>query len=193
MSLEVKRQLFHLLLGSAIALAVWLLKPAYGNFILIPLVAAVLLLLAAPKLAPKLGASNHLLTHFERKKDAKTFPYKGAIFYGVGIFFPIVLLPVELACIVVLILSVGDAASTLVGKFHGRVRIWDKTLEGSMAFVLFSFMASILFLKLSGRMDLIKEVFVLNVIGALVEIQSMVDDNLAVPLALTIVVKLFGL
>lgn len=191
--LEIRRQLFHLILGSTIALAVWVLKPDYGNLILIPLFMATALLLAAPKIAPKSVISSHLLTRFERKKDVEKFPYKGAIFYGVGIIFPIVLLPVELACVVILILSVGDAMSTLVGKFHGKHRIGDKSVEGTLAFVLFGFIGSFLFLAITGRMDLVKEVLWLNVAGALIELQGVVDDNLAVPMGLAILLKLFNL
>ena len=188
--LEVKRQLFHLTLGTTIALVVWILKPKYGNFILIPLLMAIFLLLALPKVAPDSKVSKHLLTHFEREKMIKKFPYKGAILYGVGIIFPILLLPVELACVVILILSIGDAASTLIGKFHGKLRIGDKSLEGTIAFIIFGFTGVILFLEIIGSMELAKKVFLLTVVGALVELQGVVDDNLTVPIALTILARL---
>lgn len=190
--LEVRRQLFHLVLGSAIALAVWFLKPLFGSLILLPLAAAVVILLLLPKLAPKLHASNHLLRHFERRRDIKRFPYKGAVFYGIGIFFPILLLQVELACLIIVILSVGDAMSTLVGKFHGKMKVGDKTLEGTLAFFVFGVLGCLLFLTLIGRMDLAKTALGLTLAGALVELQSMVDDNLAVPLVLSVVLGLAG-
>lgn len=187
--LEVKRQLFHLCLGSVTAMAVWVLKPVYGNLILIPLFIAIAVLLAVPKLIPQSKASTRLLTHFEREKDVRKFPYRGAIYYGVGIVFPIVLLPVELACVVILILSVGDAMSTLIGKFHGKYRIGHKSAEGTVAFVMFAFTASVLFLEMAGRMDLTEVALKLTVIGALIEIQDWVDDNLAVPLVLSILAR----
>jgi dolichol kinase len=190
--LEVRRQMFHLIMGSAIATAVWFLKPIYGNLILLPLFSALALLLVLPKLAPAHPVSKRLLHHFERKKDINTFPYKGAFFYGVGIVFPIVLLPVELACMVILILSIGDAVSTLVGKFHGRIRIGDKSVEGTLAFFVFSFIGSIFFLKLSGNMELAKNALGLSLAGALVEVQDVVDDNLAVPLVLSLILWLAG-
>jgi len=189
-SLEVRRQLFHMTLGSAIALAVWLLKPDYGNLILLPLLAAIAALLITPKLAPNSMVSNHLLTRFERKKDIKRFPYRGAIFYGVGIVFPIVLLPVELACVVIVILSIGDAMSTLIGKFHGTHRIWDKSVEGTLAFVAFAFAANLMFLKLAGHTELAQKALLLTALGALIEVQGLVDDNLAVPMVLSIIARI---
>jgi len=188
--LEVKRQLFHLILGTAISLLVWILKPMIGNLILIPLFIAIILLFTLPKIAPKSIMSNHLLTHFERKKDLKSFPYKGAIFYGIGIIFPIILLPVELACVVILILSVGDAMSTLIGKFHGKIRIGEKSLEGTMSFILFSFIACVIFLKMAGQIELAKKTLGLVIAGSLIELQHKVDDNLAVPVILSIIARL---
>ncbi|MFH1125735.1 MAG: hypothetical protein V1703_01300 [Candidatus Altiarchaeota archaeon] len=188
--LEVRRQLFHLVLGSTIAVAVWLLKPHFGNIILVPLLISISILLAAPKIAPKSIISNHLLNHFERKEDLETFPYKGAVYYGIGIIFPIIMLPLELACVVILILSIGDAISTLFGKFYGRVRIGDKSLEGALAFILSSFIGSLIFLSLTGNMDLKMVAFELSVIGSLIELQAVINDNVAVPLFLSILAKL---
>jgi phytol kinase len=192
-ALEVRRQLFHLVLGSIITIAVWLLKPAYGNIILAPLAFAIMLLLALPRLAPNLVVSNHLLTRFERKKDVKTFPYKGAIFYGIGIFFPIYLLQINIACIVILILSIGDAMSTLVGKFYGKIRIGSKSIEGTIAFIVFSLIGNIVFLIIAGRADLLGITVIMTTAGALLELQPVIDDNLAVPIGLTMLARLAGL
>jgi len=189
-ALEVRRQLFHLVLGSLIAIAVWILKPVYGNLILIPLAIAIVLLYAIPKIKPDLKVSNHLLTRFERKKDVESFPYKGAIHYGIGIFFPIWLLEVNLACVIILILSVGDAMSTLVGKFYGRHRIGEKSIEGTLAFTVSGFIACLLFLKIAGRMDLARTALELTLLGAFIEMVSKIDDNLAVPMTLAIMAKL---
>jgi dolichol kinase len=192
-TLEVRRQLFHLILGCAIAVSVWILKPVIGNLILIPLFAALTILLAIPKMAPKLMISNKLLTHFERKKDVKRFPYKGAIFYGIGISFPIMLLNTELACVVILILSIGDAFSTLIGRFYGKQRIGNKTIEGTLAFIMFSLAGCLLFLRISNSMAIEKTTIWLVLLGALIELQEKVDDNLAVPITLSLVARLLNL
>lgn len=185
--------MFHLVLGCVITIAVWLLKPVYGNLILAPLVTVIILLLALPHMAPNLIVSDHLLTHFERKHDVKTFPYKGAIYYGIGIFFPIALLTTEVACVIILILSVGDALSTLIGKFYGKCRIGGKSIEGTMAFIISCFLASVIFLTITGRFDLLKTALGLTAAGALLELQPVINDNLAVPIGLTLAARLAGL
>ena len=120
-TLEFKRQMIHLFNGIAITLAVFILKPKIGRLVLVPLVFAIFILYFIPKLLPDLWISNHLLHHFERRKDIATFPFKGAIMYGIGIIFPIALLEVHYCCAVILILSVGDAFSNLIGRKYGSL------------------------------------------------------------------------
>jgi len=183
LKLEVKRQLFHLCLGSVIAIIVWHLKPIYDWLLVIPLIIAIIVML----LQPKHEISEKLLNHFERKS---AMPFKGAIWYGIGIIFPILLLSREFSSLVILILSVGDAFSTLVGKFCGKHRMGDKSIEGSLAFVLFSIITCSIFLYFIGRTDLFLKISILSVIGALIEIQSFIDDNFAVPVGLVVVVRI---
>ena len=180
-TLELRRKGFHLILGSCIAFAVYNLKPVYGNLVLIPLLLGVLVMLLIPRIMPENRVSNKLLYHFERQEDIDNFPYKGAIHYGAGVFFPILLLDVKIACAIILVLSVGDALSTLIGKFHGRIRIHPvahKTIEGTLAFILFGFLAALIFVDF-------KIAAVLAVAGSFIELASPWDDNFTVPVVLT--------
>ncbi len=185
-SLELKRQLVHLLNGSAIAAAVYFLKPVYGLLTLVPLVAALFLMHMLPKVKPDLRVMNHVMYHFERRKDIENFPFRGAIFYGLGIIFPIVLLDVELACAVILVLSVGDAFSNLVGRRWGRHRVLDKSVEGSLGFLVTSWAAaSMLVGPLEG--------FVLAFAGTFIELFSFWDDNVTIPAGLSLLALGLGL
>ncbi|MCX6695334.1 MAG: hypothetical protein NTU61_03475 [Candidatus Altiarchaeota archaeon] len=180
--LELRRKLFHLILGSSIAFAVYYLKPVYGNLVLIPLVLGVFVMLLIPRVHPKSRVSNHMLYKFERKKDIENFPFKGAIHYGIGVFFPILLLDVKTACMIIMVLSVGDAFSTLIGKFHGRYRIHQlgfKSIEGTMAFMIFSIPAAMIFVDWTLAVKF-------GLIGAFVELLSPWDDNFTVPAVLTV-------
>ena len=58
--LEFKRQLIHLLNGSAIALATYFLMPIFGRYILWPLALAIFLMHVMPKVAPKFKLMNDL-------------------------------------------------------------------------------------------------------------------------------------
>lgn len=83
--------------------------------------------------------------------------------------------PVALGALGFIVL--GDIAAALVGRRYGRIKIGDKTLEGSLTFFGVSFLVAILVPGLS---------LVIGIIGALVAtiIEALtlpVDDNLIVP------------
>jgi dolichol kinase len=185
---ELKRKMFHFILGTVIAYAIYFFYPEYKNLLLVPLIIAIAIMWIIPCIpAERRWISNHLLYHFEREKDKKEFPFKGAIYFGLGIIPPIVLLPPDafgapsLACAVIAILAGGDAFSTLVGKFYGRYRIGHKSIEGFIAFIIFSYMMATLFVDL-------KTSLALAVAGAIIEFMNTIDDNLAVPWGLTLVI-----
>jgi len=182
--LELKRQLVHLINGSAITAAVFVLKPVIGLLVLAPLLVALVLLFFAPRLWPDLRIANHLMYHFERRKDIVEFPFRGAIFYGLGIIAPIVLLDRNHGCAVILVLSVGDAFSNLVGRRYGRVRIGHRSIEGSAGFFVTSWAAASLLVSPSHA-------FVLAFTGAVIELFGVWDDNLSIPLGLSILAKFF--
>ncbi len=177
-TLEFKRKTIHLLNGTAIAIAVYLLRPAFGLLILAPLALALAALYFVPRVWPDMRISNHLMYHFERRKDIATFPFKGAIMYGLGITAPIVLLDVEHACAVILVLSVGDAFSNLVGRAYGRHRIGHKSLEGAFGFFLTGFAASSVLLEPWSAATL-------SFAGMLIELFLPGDDNITIPWILT--------
>ena len=60
----------------------------------------------------------------------------GSTFFLFSTILTILLFPKPIAVSSLLILILADTAAALVGKGIGRVRIFGKTLEGSMAFFL---------------------------------------------------------
>ncbi|MEA3254897.1 MAG: hypothetical protein U9Q22_03570 [Candidatus Altiarchaeota archaeon] len=184
---EIKRQLAHLTLGLSIAAAVFFLEPVYGKLIIIPLLMGVSVLIILPELGAELKVHNHLLFHFERPKDIEHFPYRGAILYGIGITPAILLLDVNTACAIIAVLSVGDSASTLIGRSCGKHRVGHKSIEGFIGFIVFSFFGAWLFLQ----NDPLAAV-TYAVVGGFIELSNvgsdhiLLDDNLIIPLGLTI-------
>ncbi len=89
------------------------------------------------------------------------------------LFFP---KPIAIASLLFLILS--DTAAAIVGKWIGRVRIFGKTLEGSLAFLLSSLFIVWVYPDLNRFWGS------LAALGAtLIELFPIrVDDNLAIPL-----------
>ena len=188
---EFKRQMVHLLVGVCIAFGVYVLEPYAGKLIVLPLILSVAVMLTLPRIGEDLRIHNHMLFHFERPKDIQQFPYRGAILYCLGVTPAILLLDINTACAIIAILSIGDSTSTLVGKSIGRIKIGHKSLEGFLAFVFFSFLGALFFLP-----DNPVKAAVFALLGGLVELSNvqhdhiLVDDNLLVPLVLTLIALL---
>jgi dolichol kinase len=60
----------------------------------------------------------------------------GATYFIFSTILTILLFPKSIAITSILILILSDTTAALVGKWIGRVQIFGKTLEGSMAFLL---------------------------------------------------------
>jgi dolichol kinase len=176
---EFKRQVVHMTGGVVISVLAFFLHPLYGWLVAFPVLGGILVFLATPRISPGFRVSNHILFHFERREDLKTFPYKGAVYFGVGILFPLLLLPTGPACAVIIVLSVGDAFSTIGGKFLRQRMHNGKTFEGFSSFILSSFIAALIYVD-------VKTALVFSVAGALVELEGWVNDNVSIPLTLSV-------
>jgi dolichol kinase len=181
---ELKRQGFHFLLGTVISLAVYYLKPEYGNWVALPILFGVLIMLILPKISVRLHLSEHILYHFERDHDKKSFPYKGAILFGLGVIPPIFLLQTPIACAVIITLSAGDSFSTIIGKFFGKHKISPrKSIEGFIAFIVTAFIAAACFTYPN-----LQTPAALAIIGATIELNHKIDDNISIPWGLTAII-----
>jgi len=126
------------------------------------------------------------ITRFERPDSAR--PFLGAFWFYVGCGLAFLFFPIAIASAGCSMLAVGDAISTLVGKHLGRhMIIGEKTLEGSLSFLVSAFLISLLFvdvrLALVGSLaataaELIPEVRRLKKIRKM----GYLDDNLIIPL-----------
>jgi len=215
---EYKRQLIHLAGGVLIALGVSKLMPVYGKLTVLPILAGVVVFKLLPKIRDILGIHNHLMEKYERDKDLKTTPYKGAINYGLGIAAPILFLKVELACAVIMILSVGDSLSTIVGKTIGRTPVGFRDLKKCLSFLdkenlshpwINSFVCRITRTQttnktLEGFVGFmvggfigsvfcigVLQGFFLSIIGGFLELLVPLDDNISIPWLLTPICLVF--
>jgi len=115
-------------------------------------------------------------------------PFMGPFWFYFGFFLAYLLFPIEIAMASCAILAVGDAFSTLVGKSIGRIEyLHGKTLEGSVAFFVSSFLVAMLMVSPTLA-------FTGALVGALVEPlpslkhlkrlyrSDLIDDNLLIPL-----------
>lgn len=122
-----------------------------------------------------------------REHEAKN-SLTGATFVFIGSFLTIFFFPREIATTVLLFLTVGDPTACLFGMSFGKIKIFNKTLEGTLAFVVSSFIATIwvpgipLHVKFAGVIT-----------AAAVELlPKKFDDNIAIPIISGIIISLLG-
>jgi glycerol-3-phosphate acyltransferase PlsY len=110
-------------------------------------------------------------------RDSEEKRLNGSTFLCLSFFLVILLFPARIAITSMFFLSLADAAAELWGRYFGRIKIFDKSLEGTMAFFLVAFgIAFALWhswpLALVGALA-----------GALIELFSFEwDDNFTVPI-----------
>ncbi|HVP78785.1 MAG TPA: SEC59/DGK1/VTE5 family protein [Thermodesulfobacteriota bacterium] len=102
----------------------------------------------------------------------------GATYFIFSTLLTILLFPKSIALASILILIVSDTAAALIGGGVGRVKIFGKTLEGSMAFLITSLLIVWIYPHL-GRLA-----GSLAALGAtVIEILPVgINDNLSIPL-----------
>ncbi|WPM32200.1 SEC59/DGK1/VTE5 family protein [Hydrogenobacter sp. T-2] len=172
--LETRRKVFHLF-----ALLLWLLPLNYLPSIITLLVFSLVIGL---NLLTVLGVGKERLTFYyrfvyklEREKNYSR-PGIQALWANLGIFSVFLLFGKEPAMVSVVVLAVGDAFASVVGMRYGRTRMGSKSLEGSIAFFLSTFLVLLPFLGLW-------KAFLICIFSAIVEaLPISVDDNFSVPL-----------
>ncbi len=172
---EFKRKAIHL--GAlSIPMGYYFLPKRTALLVLIPIV---LIILTGDIIRLKeLPGSNLIKRIFGAMlRDHENADLSGASYILSGAAFTIAAFskPVALAALGFIIL--GDIAAALVGRKYGRIKIGDKTLEGSLTFFGVCILVALLVPDLS---------FVIGIIGALIAtfIEALtlpLDDNLIVP------------
>ena len=118
-------------------------------------------------------------------RRTETNRYNGSTFLCLAFFLVIFLFSRKIAIAAMLFLSLGDAAAELSGKNFGRLRIFQRSMEGTFAFFLVCFpIAFALFEDL-------RIAFLGALAGAVVELFSFDwDDNLTVPIGSAVALSL---
>ena len=121
-----------------------------------------------------------------RERERSTF--MGSTYFLFSSLLTIVLFPKPIAIVSILILILSDTAAALVGKWIGRVPIFGKTFEGSVAF----FVCSLLIVWFCPNLDRVPGA--LTALGAtLVEVLPLrLDDNLTIPLTAGAIMLFLG-
>ncbi|MCK4904320.1 MAG: phosphatidate cytidylyltransferase [Candidatus Marinimicrobia bacterium] len=102
----------------------------------------------------------------------------GASYVLIGSFISVAIFPKEIAILALLFAAIGDTVAALYGRKFGKIRIWNKTLEGSIVGLIACFIITLFFpqipniIKFSGAFAaMFIELLPINI-----------DDNLRIPL-----------
>ncbi|MFH1400236.1 MAG: phosphatase PAP2 family protein [Nanoarchaeota archaeon] len=189
-TLEVKRQIFHIFNGTVIVMLLKLNYIAMRGVIILLVFGIALSFLYSRR-------PNSLIEWFLRNFDrSHRVPGYGAITFFVGILATLVLFgggglyghPSDVALASIMILTFGDAAATIVGKSIGRVPNplnRKKTVEGSIAGIIFGAAGALFFVPLLPAIAAAVVAMTLEAVKSL-----KIDDNIVVPLAAGIVLSL---
>src|SRR4030066_1735799 len=174
---EIKRKIFHLA-TLIIPVGYALTSEETAILFLVPFFIALLLVDLLRHFHSGMASlfGKYFFERVLREEEKPTF--MGATYFIFSTILTILLFPKSIAIASILILILSDTAAALVGKWIGRVNIFGKTLEGSMAFLITSLLIVWIYPNL-GRFS-----GSLAALGAaLVEVLPIrVNDNLSIPL-----------
>ncbi len=124
----------------------------------------------------------NVLRNDEKEKDGKLFT--GGTYHITGVLLSVILFDKNIAISAMLVMMVCDSFAALGGKWFGKIKIGNKTLEGSLLF----FLAGILLIKyvfpFGSDNDNLKLLAVIALLfTTLFELlPSVLDDNISIPL-----------
>ncbi len=172
--LEARRQLLHAAVGIAIALMIFYLPKTHSALLLFTGIAGVLCMLM-----------------FQRPRQAIAYvgrageqPGSGVLFYLAGCLVAALLFDAATAAAAIMMLALGDSASTLVGSSLGKMSYWKKTVEGSVFGMLFALAGASFFIP---AQQAFYAAFAFMFVEAVPK--EKLDDNLLIPVVCGIVIK----
>ncbi|MBU0456584.1 MAG: diacylglycerol/polyprenol kinase family protein [Nanoarchaeota archaeon] len=180
---EMIRQIIHILVGlGVIVLFYFDILSSFAVFLLI--IIGIIASFICKR--TNLPFFSFFLKHFEREDMKKNFPGRGLIYYFVGILLVMRLFEKDIALAAIMILSLGDSVSHIVGERFGQIKnIFNgkskKLLEGTLVGTFAGFIGAVFFVP-------IPEAFIGSLIAMIAEVveidfnKNTLDDNLIVPL-----------
>ncbi|MCG8341747.1 MAG: SEC59/DGK1/VTE5 family protein [Chlorobiales bacterium] len=191
---ELARKLIHLF-SVLIAIIYCSITKELALLLLVPLFAGFLLIDLLKNFIPPLFRWYHdtfepMLREHEREKEPLQF--NGATYIMFSAMLLVLVFPKIIAITCFSLVAVSDTLAALAGKKFGRHKIGEKSLEGSLAFLV----SALLIIAIVPRLDLIAGI-ITALTATIVEALSLringfkVDDNLTIPLVSALVCYLY--
>lgn len=190
---EVGRKLMHLAI-LIIPIVYFYTNIEFTKSILIPVtIFGVLLDILRFKIKPVKIFFNFFFSWMlrEHEQNQKFIRLTGAthtmLAASIGIFF----IPKEIFLLAFSVLAVSDTAASFVGRFYGKRKLFNKTLEGSLAFLFTGIILVLVTPKFNYSSTEYFLCFVGIIFGTIVESLPLpVDDNFVTPLAISLFLML---
>jgi dolichol kinase len=180
LSSELKRKAIHLA-SLSIPLGYYLTPDAWQRDWERALLAAVILSLAIEVFRLNHLPTRNLFRHFfgELLRNHEEVSLLGSTYLLIACLLSIHLFPKPIAVLALAFLIVGDTMAAIVGKWLGRTRIFDKTVEGSLACLVTCYLLTLLVPEIPFRVA---------IAGALTAtvfelLPIPLDDNFRIPLS----------
>lgn len=187
---EFRRQIFHIVFG---CILIFLIIINALDVKLLFLILALGFIASLISLKIKIPVIGWFLKNFDRNKDTRTFPGKGAFFYIFGILLALWLFDKDIALASIAIMVFGDSISHLVGTAIKKSRFRkignNKNVEGVIVGMIIGGFCSSFFVS-------IYYAFSASIIAMLVEGFGLkmgeynIDDNLFIPLISGVIITL---
>ncbi|KXA91183.1 hypothetical protein AKJ63_01795 [candidate division MSBL1 archaeon SCGC-AAA259D18] len=195
--IEIKRQLFHGLVGILFVAFLGTMKkigsrfplntiyflPPLSRTLLLTLIGGGTLVLLCKKY--EIPGIEWLLKNLERPVTRREFPGKGAFFYALGAFILSLFLEKSIVSASMLILSVGDSSSHIIGKELGRIKhpfSKTKNIEGNIAGALLGGIGASIFVVPAFTFTAAFLSMFVEGIDFRGKAKKILDDNLTVPI-----------
>lgn len=185
---EVLRKTIHIL-NSLIPLSLLVFRQDYVT-IGVGVALAIWLLLEFFRLSNKKAKRIYKSVFGRVTREFEDFSLTGASYVLLSSFI-ILLFFSKYVCIAsLLIMSFSDTFAAIIGRIYGKTKIGDKTLEGSFAFFLTSFLVVVL---MSPYISIFPALLAIS-LATVVELFPVknIDDNFSVPIICAIIMS-FGI
>ena len=186
LQLEIRRKLFHL---TSLSIPIgYLFIDRETTLLIISMVFALSLSFEIGRLfIPRIRSRIHpVFAPIMRVAEERKL--SGATYLLAGAWITIYFFEKEIAVIVLLLVSLSDAAAAIVGTAYGKIHLWQKTLEGSTAF----FASTGLILIAVGNLS-VEQMLAALFIGTLVELLPIpINDNLTLPVLTALAIQAIG-
>ncbi|MBS3125337.1 hypothetical protein J4211_03735 [Candidatus Woesearchaeota archaeon] len=182
---ELKRKVIHVVAGLFLAVLVY--HDLFSLYFFVPLLVAGIVLAIVERYR-RVPVVHELLCAYER--PGCVLPGKGALALLLGAILAVVLFDKKTAFVAILVLSIADPVSHIVGKYAGRKKHWlndRKMIEGTLAGIVLASIAVAFFISPVKS-------FIVSCIAMFFEIfeHKFLDDNVVIPIVVGVSLKLLA-